>query len=304
MKRHSFKDWFFVTRPWSYPASVMPVLVVIAYVFWLSSRQIVPADEISWINGALALVVMALFQAWGNVWSDLHDYESGVDTDESYGVKILTSGEYTPAEIRRLAMGLGCAALLLGVCLCFMAGPLTVAFGIAGMALTVFYPKLKYNALGDLDIFLAYGILPALGTAYVLTGTMVWSTLLLAVPVGSITVAILHVNNTRDVHTDAKAHIRTLAMLIGYKASRIGYIAEILVPFAIICLLVAFSVLPVWSLLSLVALVPALKNTKAMRSSSAANLSSIVALDAATAQLQLAFSLLLSLSLVIAFFVK
>ena len=63
MKRHSFKDWFFVTRPWSYPASVMPVLVVIAYVFWLSSRQIVPADEISWVNGALALVVMALFQA-------------------------------------------------------------------------------------------------------------------------------------------------------------------------------------------------------------------------------------------------
>ena len=171
------------------------------------------------------------------------------------------------------------------------------------MALTVFYPKLKYNALGDLDIFLAYGILPALGTAYVLTGTMVWSTLLLAVPVGSITVAILHVNNTRDVHTDAKAHIRTLAMLVGYKASRIGYIAEILVPFAIICLLVAFSVLPVWSLLSLVALVPALKNTKAMRSSSAANLSSIVALDAATAQLQLAFSLLLSISFVIAFFI-
>ncbi len=299
MKRHSFKDWFLATRPWSYPASTMPVAVIIAYVFWLWSKQGLPVENPAWMNGVLAFITMALFQASGNVWSDLHDYKSGVDTDESYGVKILTSGEFSPREIHRLAVGLMCATLFAGCCLVWLSGWPTAIFGIVGMLFTVYYPKLKYNALGDVDIFFSYGLLPTIGTAYVLTGTMVWPVLWLSIPIGLITVAILHVNNTRDASTDGSAGIRTFAMLIGYRASKAVYIAEITVPFVAVVILVGFSVLPVWSLVSLLALMPSLNNVRIMMRSTSGNLSGIVALDASTAQLQLMFSLLLSVSLII-----
>ncbi len=287
------------TRPWSYPASVMPVLVVIAYIWWLSSAGAIAPENIKWQNGALALIAMALFQAAGNLWSDLHDYIRGVDTCESYGVKILTSGEFSAAEIRRFALRLLAVASSVGIAIFVMSGMPTLIIGIAGLMLTLFYPRLKYNAAGDADIFLSYGILPTIGTAYVLTGTIVWQAAWLALPIGLITVAILHANNTRDVTTDSKAHISTLAMLIGHKAAKTVYMTEILLPFAAIALLVAFGTIPAWSLLSLPAIVPALKSAKAMKNSSANNLSGIVALDAATAKLQLMFSLLLSISFAI-----
>lgn len=298
MSGHSFKEWFFATRPWSFPASVMPVLVVMCYIGWLASGG--EFKEVKWLNGALAVVAMALFQAAGNTWSDLHDYRSGVDTEEGYGVKILTSGTFSESEVKRLSLGLLAVAVAIGLCICFMSGVWTAVIGLGGVLLTVFYPWLKYRALGDVDIFLAYGVLPAIGTAYVLTDCLVLPVLWLAIPVGLITVAILHVNNTRDVVTDSRAHISTFAMLIGHGASTRVYAAEILVPFVAVALLVAFGVLPAWSLLSLAAIVPAMRNVKIMLGSSSENTGGIVALDAATAQLQLMFSLLLCVSLIIA----
>lgn len=288
------------TRPWSFPASIMPVSVVIAYMWWASSTAEIHTDDgIKWWNGFLALIAMALFQAAGNVWSDFNDYIHKVDTAESYGVKILTSGEFSPREIRRLAIILLCAATGVGLAIAVMSGVFTLLIGFAGLILTLFYPRLKYNALGDADIFLTYGLLPTIGTSYVLTGTIVWSVLWLALPVGLITVAILHVNNTRDVHTDAKAHIRTFAMLIGHTAAKAVYIMEILLPFAGVALLVWFNVFPVWSLLAMLAIVPALKSVHLMKKSSASDISGIAALDVATAQLQLIFSLLLTASFII-----
>lgn len=298
MSRHSFKEWFLATRPWSFPASVMPVLVSIAYVGWLAHGG--EFENVRWINGVLAVLAMALFQAAGNTWSDLHDYRSGVDTAEGYGVKILTSGDFSEKEVKRLSLGLLAGAVALGLCICVMSGPWIWAIGIVGVALTVFYPWLKYRALGDVDIFLTYGVLPTLGTTYVLTGSMVWSALWLSIPVGLITVAILHVNNTRDVATDGNANITTFAMIIGHNASRAVYIAELLVPFAAVALLVVFGVLPAWTLLSLIALAPAMKNVRAMNGSTATDLGGILALDGATAQLQLVFSLLLCVSFIIA----
>lgn len=296
-KRHSLKDWFMVTRPWSYPASTMPVVAMTAYVFWLTSAELVA--DISWVNAVLTFITMALCQATGNVWSDLHDFRSGVDTEESYGVKILTSGEYTEPQILRLAIGLLVVTVACGLLLTYITGPLTLLLGLSGVMLLICYPWLKFHALGDLDIFLTYAVIPAIGIGYVLTGSVVWQTLWLAIPIGSITVAILHVNNTRDAMTDAQAKIHTFAMLLGYTASRRLYIAEITIPFVAVVLYVALSILPAWSLLSLIALVPAMKNISAIRRSSSDNLSGIVALDASTAQLQLMFSMILTISLLV-----
>ena len=126
--------------------------------------------------------------------------------------------------------------------------------GIGGAACSLLYPPLKYRALGDVVIFLAYALLPTLGTCYVATGVVDWNVLWIALPVGLITVAILHANNTRDMRTDARAEIQTLAMKLGGKASMYVYCAEVLFPFGWIAGLIAAGTLPLWTLLVMPAL--------------------------------------------------
>jgi 1,4-dihydroxy-2-naphthoate octaprenyltransferase len=125
-------------------------------------------------------------------------------------------------------------------------------------------------------------------------------TLLLAIPLGCITIAILHCNNTRDVRTDDNAQIRTIAMNIGHRKSQALYGFYMLFPFFCVVSCAVCGVFPYLSLLSLVALPNAWKNLQLMRQSTKENVSSITRLDERTAQLQLLFSLLLSVSFVIA----
>lgn len=94
------------------------------------------------------------------------------------------------------------------------------------------------------------------------TGVVDWNVLWIALPVGLITVAILHANNTRDMRTDARAEIQTLAMKLGGKASMYVYCAEVLFPFGWIAGLIAVGTLPLWTLLVMPALVPAIGNVR------------------------------------------
>ena len=114
-----------------------------------------------------------------------------------------------------------------------------------------------------------------------------------------ITVGILHVNNARDIEQDSRAGIKTFAMLVGRRVSVVLYIAELMLPF--VCVLVAaiYGAMPWWSLVVLVALKPALDNCRAMLKLPAEGMKALIGVDEKTAQLQLMFSLLLSLSLFI-----
>ena len=172
--------------------------------------------------------------------------------------------------------------------------------GIGGAACSLLYPPLKYRALGDVVIFLAYALLPTLGTCYVATGVVDWNVLWIALPVGLITVAILHANNTRDMRTDARAEIQTLAMKLGGKASMYVYCAEVLFPFGWIAGLIAAGTLPLWTLLVMPALVPAIGNVRVVSRFPGKGESAIAGLDEMTAKLQLLFSLLFTLSFVVA----
>ena len=161
----------------------------------------------------------------------------------------------------------------------------------------------KYMALGDLVIFIAYAILPTLGTSYAATGSVMWDSLWLAPPVGLITVAILHANNARDTATDRRAQIRTFAMSVGQLASRAIYYAEILIPFAWIAVCCAAGVFPLWSLLVMAALFPAAAGIRTMGRSKKEGMSAIRSLDEATARLQMVFSLLFTISFILASFI-
>ena len=296
MKKHSFGQWLIAVRPWSFPASAMPVLVTLMYLLWSGA-------EIDWISGVWALINAVVFHAAGNVWSDYFDFRKGVDAEDTFGAKTMTSGEFAPKEMLRLAVGLLVVALVMGIGLMVRVGLPLLWFGVAGALTVLLYPRLKYSALGDVDIMLAYALLPTLGTSFVATGALVWNVLWNAVPVGLITVAILHANNTRDIVTDARANIKTFAMSIGRKASKPIYAFEVLFPFAWIAGCVVAGLLPLWSLVTLVAVMPAWQSARDMLRHNDDTTELIANLDERTAKLQLIFSLLFTIGFVVAYFV-
>ncbi len=293
MNKHSLKDWLVAVRPWSFPASAMPVAVILAFLYWMQ-------QDVNWTNGVWALLNIIVFHAAGNTWSDYFDYKHRVDREDTYGVRTLTGGLFRPQEIFRLSLSLLVVALVAGIGLLVRTGLPLLYIGIGGAACTLLYPALKYRALGDVVIFVAYALLPMLGTAYVATGVMDWTTMWVGVPVGLITVAILHANNTRDITTDVRADIRTLAMTVGAQASMALYYVEVLFPFVWIVGCAAAGIFPWWTLLVLLALIPAVGNVRLMASYSVRGMEGISRLDELTAKLQLLFSLLLTLSFVLA----
>lgn len=276
-------------RPWSTPASAMPIIVTLAYLFWKGA-------EINWLYGLWALVGMILFHYAGNVWSDWFDFRKKVDAEDTYGAKTLTTGMFSPKEIMWLAVGLLVVAVACGLGLVAMTGLPLLWIGIAGAACTVLYPFMKYNALGDLDILINFAFLPTLGTSYAVTGAIDWSVLLIALPVGLITDGILHCNNTRDVLTDKRAGIRTMAMGLGSKWAARLYAFEMVFPYVWVGVLSVLGIFPMHTVIVFLTIAVALGCASTMLKSVGQGPALINDLDVRTANLQMMFSVLLSAS--------
>lgn len=291
--KHSIKDWVIATRPWSFPASAMPVLVTLGYLFW-------SGHQVAWITGILTILNVVLFHAAGNTWSDYKDYKSGVDREDTVGGLSIVSGQFKPQEIKKLSLALFAIAVAGGLALTCFTGITTLYFGLAGALLTIFYPWLKYRALGDLDIFLTYSVVPMLGTSFVATGEIHLDALVLSVPVGLITVGILHSNNTRDIEQDRRAGIKTFAMCVGGKVSTVLYCLEMLVPFVWVIVCTVLDVLPGWSILVIAAAKMAFDNARQALRYNKEGMKALVGVDEKTAQLQLAFSVLMFVSFITA----
>ena len=287
------RDWITAVRPWSFPASAMPVVATLGYLF-------ATHDNVNWVNGVWALVNIIVFHAAGNTWSDYFDYKREVDAGDTFGVRTMTTGQFTPEEIYRLSVVLLTVALLGGVGLLLRTGLPLLYVGVGGLLCSVLYPPLKYKACGDYVIFMAYALLPTIGTVYATTLHFDWRVLYIAVPIGLITVAILHCNNLRDIETDRRAHISTPAMQMGGRASVWVYCFEVLFPFVWLSGCVVGGVLPAWCLLAWVAALPALRNARVAVGYFKQGAAAIATLDEGTAKLQLAFSLMLVVSFTIA----
>ena len=293
MNKHTFGEWMIAVRPWSIPASAMPIIVAVAYLFWKGA-------SISWPMALLTLVGMILFHLTGNVWSDYFDYKKKVDADDTFGAKTLTTGMFEPKEIRNLALGLLAVSVVCGLAIVALTGLPVLWIGLAGVICTLLYPVLKYNALGDLDILLTFAFLPTIGTSYAVTGFIDWNVLYIALPVGLITDGILHSNNTRDMRTDARAGITTMAMSMGPKAAAWLYGFEMIFPYVWVGVLSMIGILPVHTVAIFLTLVLAISNAKIMRNSLEGGVGMIADLDVKTANLQLVFSILLALALLTA----
>lgn len=296
--KHSLKDWFFTTRPWSFPASAMPVLASFAYMTWVCSLYGMSVD---WVNGLLAIVGIVFFHASGNMMSDIRDFKKGVDKGLNH--MPLVNGSFTTKEYMGLSSALFIIGCLIGFYIMSRCGwPLLYA-AVYGAFFTLTYATFKYFALGDLVIFLSYAVIPILGTTYATLSEYYYPALVLALPIGLITVAILHVNNTRDIKSDREAGIRTIAMLIGRNASLKLYAFEVLLPFLLILATVFCGWLPWYSLVTFLALPKAWQCARTVLNVKKTGLEPIAMFDAATSQLQLIFSLLLAASLFVAAFI-
>lgn len=294
MKKHTIKDWFIVTRYWSFPVSTMPVLATFAYLF---SERLLPGGVKPYLVFLLCLLSVVLLHAAGNVLSDWFDYKRGVDNENAFAVPNLVFHHFEPKEYLRFSILLFILGVVSGICIALLSGPTLWIIGGLGVLLTLLYSFLKYHALGDLDIFLVFGILPVIGTAYAVTGVLHWDALVLSLPIGLITVSVLHANNTVDIASDRAAGIKTFAMLLGGKASSVLYAVYMIVPFLCVIGAVAVGRLHPLALVCLIAGVLAWKNLKQARQYDHLGTEAMKGLDQASAKLQMVFSVLLSLGL-------
>ncbi len=229
-------------------ASVAPVLVGSALA-WRDGRFR--------IGPALAALVGALcIQTGTNLANDLYDFRKGADTRERLGPpRVLSRGWLTPPTVRAAMIAAFAVAGLAGLFLVTAAGWPVVAIGLLSIASGVWYTAgpwaLAYNALGDLFVFLFFGLVAVAGTYFVEARALTADAVAAAVPVGALATAILVVNNVRDIDTDRAARKRTLAVVLGRGGTRAWYGLLLLAAYATPVALVAARRAAPWALLPL-----------------------------------------------------
>lgn len=297
VERSSLSIWLQAIRPFAFPASLVPVLVGMMLAL---GRGI----EVNWELAPLVLVCALLYHTATNLISDYFDWVKGVDKDYTFGSsRVIVEGWLTPRQILTggwIAFGI---AIGLGLVLLYYRGFPMFLLGLIGLLGGYTYTGkplgFKYIALGDLGVFLLMGPLMTLGAYFALTGEMSMAPILASIPIGFLTVAILHANNTRDIIHDSQAQVKTVAVLLGFSASRYYYAVLVLGAILFVLALVAWGVFPLWSLLVLFSLPLALRNIRQMLKAQVGKMEEIAMLDVHTAQHHLFFGLLLLLSLIL-----
>lgn len=288
------KKWFMITRPWSFVVSATPVVATTVYLFYKYG-----AGNINWINAVLALVGIVLFHAAGNLHSDYYDYKTGIDNPAAYCVQSLINGDFKPEQYRNFSRILLAIGVVIGLVLTLRSSWQLLVIGGVGCLLTLLYPWTKFHALGDLDIFVVFGILPMLGTSLVVTGAIDCSTLLLTIPVGCITVAVLHANNTRDIPTDTKAGAKSFASVIGPAAGVWYYTILVTLPCIFTIVAAILGYFPWWCLLILLSLPIVVQNIRQAQRFKTDGIAAFNQLDLMTAKLQMISGITLCLGFIL-----
>ena len=294
----NLKKVILATRPWSFPASVMPVLIGIAYVYF---QQTQTGVAIQWWALPLILFSAIAFHAAGNMISDYHDAKTGVDKLESFGdTNMMLNKTFSEKEFLSLGLGWLALAVLTGFFLMWLSSWKLMFFGLFGMACTFLYYKMKYNGWGDVVIFFAFGFAIVNGTVFALSGILNLQSICISIPVSLLTTAILHANNTRDTPLDKEAGIKTFSMILGLRRAKIYFILLVLGAYVLEVIMIGMGFLPVWHLLVLLSLPLALKNIHLIRRIRHESLEDMAHLDVSTAQLTTAFSILAIVGFILA----
>jgi 1,4-dihydroxy-2-naphthoate polyprenyltransferase len=251
LPRGTLRLWVVAARPRTLPAAVAPVLVGTA----LAGSE----DVFHPLRFVAALVGSIFIQIGTNLSNDYSDARRGADTEDRLGPVRVTAGGLMPPRTvlvgTYVAFGLAVAA---GLYLTAVAGWELLVVGVASILAGVLYtggPRpYGYEGLGELFVFLFFGVVAVVGSYFVQVEDLRWEAFALAVPVGLLAAAILVVNNVRDIETDRRAGKRTLAVRLGRLAARRLYAAMLAVAFVAPVVIWIAGGLSAWLLLSLAAL--------------------------------------------------
>ncbi|MES3161988.1 MAG: 1,4-dihydroxy-2-naphthoate polyprenyltransferase [Halorubrum sp.] len=232
------RAWLIAARPQTLPAAAAPVIVGVGLA--------VGAGVFAPLPALAAFVGAALIQIGTNFANDYYDAIQGADTDDREGfTRVVASGLIEPTEVKRAMWLTFAAAVLVGTYLVYVGGLPILVVGLASVVAGIAYTggpyPLGYHGLGDVFVFLFFGVIAVTGTFYVQAaalapgafplwipeGTVPLTALVASLPVAALSTNILVVNNVRDVEEDASTGKRTLAVRFGYRFSRAQFLALI-----------------------------------------------------------------------------
>ncbi|QIK65141.1 1,4-dihydroxy-2-naphthoate polyprenyltransferase [Nocardioides sp. HDW12B] len=263
-------QWLEGARPRTLPAAVAPVLAgtgVAAYV-----------DSAVWWKAALALVVALALQIGVNYANDYSDGVRGTDEDRVGPLRLVGSRVATPGAVKRAAFAAFGVAAVAGLVVAATTAWWLVALGAVCILAAWFYTggssPYGYRGLGEVMVFVFFGLVAVVGTTYVQTdgvgtggavplGDWLAPSLLAAVGIGAIACAILVANNLRDIPTDTEVGKRTLAVVLGDARTRLWYVALMVV--AVLAAVGVAVLTSPWALLALLALVPGTRAVAVVR---------------------------------------
>jgi len=297
------KKWWVAIRPFALPASVMPVL------FGSVLAVTVGGIALNWSLFISAMIAMAILHTGSNLLNDVYDFKKGVDQHVNPVSGGVVRGWITAREARFAGIICLFCGSLLGLLIAAQVGYVILIIGIVGVTIGVIYTwgpiPLKFNGLGDLAVFLNFGILGSLGAWTVQTGSPSWTPVIWAIPMSLLVVGILHSNNWRDISTDVTSGIRTIASVLGDRLSEGYYSFLIMGPFVVIFSLILITRLtgftqqmPYTFLITFLAIPAAFKLIKKGKHRFISDQPlNFMALDGATAQLNLLFGVLCIIAL-------
>lgn len=287
------RAWLLAARPRTLPAAVAPVLVGTALAIRDGGFALGPA--------VAAILVALLLQIGANFANDVFDFRRGADTHERLGpTRVTQSGLLAERQVFAATIIVIALAALAGLALVLRGGLPILLLGIAAIIATLAYTggpfPLGYNGLGEVFVLIFFGFVAVAGTYYVQTLRLTSTALGVAVPVGALVTAILVVNNLRDLETDRRAGKRTLAVRLGRAGTQAEYLALIVVAYLAPPLLWLLGGLGPWVLLPWLTLPVAARLVGQTRGEAGRALNKTLA---GTAQLELFFSILLAIGIVL-----
>jgi 1,4-dihydroxy-2-naphthoate octaprenyltransferase len=226
----NLNHWWLAARPRTLPAAVVPVAVGTALAYHAGVAAFLPA--------LLCLLFALLVQVGTNFANDYFDFVKGADTARRIGPRrAVASGWVTPEAMRRAMFGVLALAFLAGLPLAFFGGPWLLLLGLVCLLFAYAYTggpfPLAYHGLGDIFVFVFFGLVATGGTFFVQAGgfagadgeSLLFAVVLAGAIPGALATNILVVNNMRDAPTDAEAGKRTLVVRYGASFARVQYVA-------------------------------------------------------------------------------
>ena len=211
--------WILGARPRTLPAAVAPVVVATALV----------GADFNWFRAVLALKVAVWLQIGVNFANDYSDGVKGTDADRVGPIRLVASGLASAASVKAAAFISFAIASVAGTWLAILTSPLLIVVGVASIAAAWGYTGGKnpygYRGLGELSVFLFFGVIATMGTYYAQTEELTLLSFFISIPMGALSCAILAINNLRDRPKDELVGKLTIAVRIGDQNARRMYVS-------------------------------------------------------------------------------